>query len=389
MKKYRDVYLDYSATTPLLPEVLEAMLPFLKEKFGNPSSIHKFGQETRAAIEIARDEIAKLLNARQSEIYFTSGGTESINFALIGSARALKSEYGKDEIITSMAEHHAVMETCKFLETQGFKIIYLRPDTNGTISPKQVEKNLSDKTGIVSLIHINNEIGSVNDIYSIAEITNKHKVIFHVDAVQSFGKVRFDLSKLKVDLLSASAHKIFGPKGAGFLYVRSETPISPIIFGGSQERNRRGGTENVAGIIGLVAAAKIAHTRIDENHSKVSQIKSYMFSQLQKFGDKVLLNSPIENCSPYILNISFNPEYFDIDENTLIMNFAIRGVAVSSGSACTSGVLEPSHVLLSLGYDEKRSSSAVRFSFSPQTTFEEIDYTIEVMEEIINLLQRK
>lgn len=389
MKKYRDVYLDYSATTPLLPEVLEAMLPFLKEKFGNPSSIHKFGQETRAAIEIARDEIAKLLNARQSEIYFTSGGTESINFALIGSARALKSEYGKDEIITSMAEHHAVMETCKFLETQGFKIIYLKPNTNGTISPKQVEKNLSDKTGIVSLIHINNEIGSVNDIYSIAEITNKHKVIFHIDAVQSFGKVRFDLSKLKVDLLSASAHKIFGPKGAGFLYVRSETPISPIIFGGSQERNRRGGTENVAGIIGLVAAAKIAHTRIDENHSKVSQIKSYMFSQLQKFGDKVLLNSPIENCSPYILNISFNPEYFDIDENTLIMNFAIRGVAVSSGSACTSGVLEPSHVLLSLGYDEKRSSSAVRFSFSPQTTFEEIDYTIEVMEEIINLLQRK
>lgn len=389
MKKYRDVYLDYSATTPLLPEVLEAMLPFLKEKFGNPSSIYKFGQETRAAIEIARDEIAKLLNARQSEIYFTSGGTESINFALIGSARALKSEYGKDEIITSMAEHHAVMETCKFLETQGFKIIYLRPDTNGTISPKQVEKNLSDKTAIVSLIHINNEIGSVNDIYSIAEITNKHKVIFHVDAVQSFGKVRFDLSKLKVDLLSASAHKIFGPKGAGFLYVRSETPISPIIFGGSQERNRRGGTENVAGIIGLVAAAKIAYTRIDENHSKVSQIKSYMFSQLQKFGDKVLLNSPIENCSPYILNISFNPEYFDIDENTLIMNFAIRGVAVSSGSACTSGVLEPSHVLLSLGYDEKRSSSAVRFSFSPQTTFEEIDYTIEVMEEIINLLQRK
>lgn len=389
MKKYRDVYLDYSATTPLLPEVLEAMLPFLKEKFGNPSSIHKFGQETRAAIEIARDEIAKLLNARQSEIYFTSGGTESINFALIGSARALKSEYGKDEIITSMAEHHAVMETCKFLETQGFKIIYLKPNTNGTISPKQVEKNLSDKTGIVSLIHINNEIGSVNDIYSIAEITNKHKVIFHVDAVQSFGKVRFDLSKLKVDLLSASAHKIFGPKGAGFLYVRSETPISPIIFGGSQERNRRGGTENVAGIIGLVAAAKIAYTRIDENHSKVSQIKSYMFSQLQKFGDKVLLNSPIENCSPYILNISFNPEYFDIDENTLIMNFAIRGVAVSSGSACTSGVLEPSHVLLSLGYDEKRSSSAVRFSFSPQTTFEEIDYTIEMMEEIINLLQRK
>jgi cysteine desulfurase len=389
MKKFRDVYLDYSATTPLIPEVFEAMIPYLKEKFGNPSSIHKFGQETRAAIEIARDDIAKLLNARQSEIYFTSGGTESINFALIGSARILKKEYGKNEIITSMAEHHAVLETCKFLESEGFRIIYLKPDINGRVSPKQIENNLSEKTGLVSLIHINNEIGSINDIFTIAEITSKNKVIFHIDAVQSFGKVKFDVSKLKIDMLSASAHKINGPKGAGFLYVRSETPISPIIFGGSQERNRRGGTENVAGIIGLATAAKIAYSRVDENHSKVSQIKSYMINQLQKFEDKILFNSPAENCSPYILNISFNPKYFDIDENTLIMNFAIRGVAVSSGSACTSGVLEPSHVLLALGYDEKRSSSAVRFSFSPQTTFDEIDYTIEVMEEIIRLLIRR
>lgn len=389
MTKYRDVYLDYAATTPLHPEVLDAMLPYLKDKFGNPSSIHKFGQETRAAIEIARDDLAKLLNAKQSEIYFTSGGTEAINFALIGTAKALKKDYGKDEIITSLIEHHAVLETCKFLETEGFKVTYLKPDKMGRINHKQIEQSITDKTGLVSLIHINNEIGSINDISSISEITSKNKIIFHIDAVQSFGKFKFDLAKLKVDLLSASAHKINGPKGAGFLYIRTGTPISPIIFGGAQERNRRGGTENVAGIIGLAEAAKITYSNIEENHSKVLQIKNYMIEKLHQFEDKILFNSPIEKCSPFILNISFNPKYFDIDENTLIMNFAIRGVAVSSGSACTSGVLEPSHVLLGLGYDEKRASSAVRFSFSPQTTFEEIDYTILVMKEIIELLKKR
>jgi cysteine desulfurase len=389
MKKYRDVYLDYAATTPLLSEVLDEMLPYLKEKFGNPSSIHKFGQETRAAIEIARDDIAKLLNARQSEIFFTSGGTESINFALIGSARVLKREYNKDEIITSLVEHHAVIETCKFLESEGFRSIYLKPDKMGRIAPKQVEQVLSERTGLVSIIHINNEIGSINDISSIAEITSKNKIIFHIDAVQSFGKFKFDLAKLKVDLLSASAHKIYGPKGAGFLYIRSETPISSIIFGGSQERNRRGGTENVAGIIGLASAAKISYASLDKNHTKVLQIKNYMMDQLKQFEERILFNSPDEKCSPYILNISFNPEYFDIEENTLIMNFAIRGVAVSSGSACTSGVVEPSHVLLGVGYDEKRASMAVRFSFSPYTTFDEIDYTIEVIKDIIQLIEKK
>lgn len=389
MKRFKDVYLDYAATTPLLPEVLEEMLPYFKEKFGNPSSIHKFGQETRAAIEIARDDIAKLLNARQSEIYFTSGGTESINFALIGSARVLKREYNKDEIITSLIEHHAVLETCKFLESEGFRAIYLKPDKTGRITPKQVEQAISERTGLVSLIHINNEIGSINDVASIAEVTSKNNIVFHIDAVQSFGKFKFDLTKLKVDLLSASAHKINGPKGAGFLYIRSETPISSIIFGGSQERNRRGGTENVAGIIGLASAAKFSYANLEKNNLKVFEIKNYMLEKLKQFKDKILYNSPSENCSPYILNISFNPKYFDVEENTLIMNFAIRGVAVSSGSACTSGVLEPSHVLLGIGYDEKRASMAVRFSFSHETTFDEIDYTIEVIKDIIQLVEKK
>lgn len=389
MKKYRDVYLDYAATTPINPEVLEAMLPYLKDKFGNPSSIHKYGQETRAAIEIARDDIAKTLNAKQSEIYFTSGGTESINFALIGSALTIRAESGKDEIITSLAEHHATLETCKYLETQGFKILYLKPDKDGIINVENLISSITKRTALISLIHINNETGSINPVKEISEITSERKIIFHLDAVQSFGKTKIDLKELKVDLLSASSHKIYGPKGVGFLFIRTETPISPIIFGGSQERNRRGGTENVPGIIGMAKAAQIFNANIEDNNKKVLSIKKYFTTKLEKFKELILFNSPIENVSPYILNISFNPEIFDIDENILIMNFAIRGVAVSSGSACTSGVLEPSHVLLSMGYGKKRSSSAVRFSFSHLTTTDEIDYTIDIIEDIIKILKIK
>jgi len=389
MKKYRDVYLDYAATTPVIPEVLDAMLPYLRDKFGNPSSIHKFGQETRAAIEIARDDIAKILNARQSEIYFTSGGTESINFALIGSALTIRAETGKDEIITSLAEHHATLETCKYLETQGFKVLYLKPDKDGIINVENLISSITNKTALISLIHINNETGSINPVKEISEITSERKIIFHLDAVQSFGKTKIDLKELKVDLLSASSHKIYGPKGAGFLFIRTETPISPIIFGGSQERNRRGGTENVPGIIGMAKAAQIINSKIEENHDRVLNIKNYFLKKLEQFNEYILFNSPQEKSSPYILNISFNPEHFEVDENTLIMNFAIRGVACSSGSACTSGVLEPSHVLLSMGFDEKRSSSAVRFSFSHLTTEDEIDYTIEVISDIIKILKAK
>jgi len=389
MKNYRDVYLDYAATTPVDEEVLKFMLPYFSDKFGNPSSIHKFGQETRTEIEIARDRIAKLLNARQSEIFFTSGGTESINFALIGTAYTVRAESGKNEIITSQAEHHATLETCKFLEKQGFKVIYLKPNQYGFVDSDEVISKLNDNTALVSLIYINNETGSITPIQLIAEETSKRKIPFHIDAVQSFGKTKIDMKEIKVDLLSASSHKIFGPKGSGFLFIRTETPISPIIYGGSQERNRRGGTENVPGIMGLSKAAELSYSRIEDSYQKVSEIKNYFVDKLNQFEDLILFNSPAENCSPYILNISFNPKYFDIDENTLIMNFAIRGVAVSSGSACTSGVLEPSHVLLAMGFDEKRASSAVRFSFSHLTTKEEIDYTVEIISEIIQILKPK
>lgn len=387
MIKYKDVYLDYAATTPIYSEVLEVMLPYLKDKFGNPSSIHKFGQETRTAVEISRSDLAKFINAKQSEIYFTSGGTESINFALIGSAKVLREEYGKTEIITSQVEHHATIETCKFLELQGFTVHYLKPDFHGIITWNEIKYFVNEKTGLISLIHINNETGTINDIKEIAHFAKEHNIFIHIDAVQSFGKIKIDVDELNIDMLSASAHKINGPMGSGFLYVRTGTPISNLIHGGSQERNRRGGTENVAGIIGLTEAARINLKNLDENNKKVTEIKNHFLGQLKSFDDFILINSPSVECSPYILNLSLNPEYFDIDQNTLIMNFAIRGVAISSGSACTSGVLEPSHVLMAMGYDKKRSSMAMRFSFSPLTSFEEIDYAIDVLKEIIELLK--
>lgn len=387
MKK---IYLDYSATTPTDPNVLESIIPFFTEKFGNPSSIHTFGQETRTAIEVSRDSIAKLLKVRQSEIFFTSGGTESINFALIGASRVLKKDYGKTKIISSLAEHHATLETCKFLEKQGFEVVLLKPDSEGKISIDELVNSIDDKTGLVSLLHINNETGSINDILEIAEETSKRNILLHIDAVQSFGKYLIDLSTIKIDMLSASSHKIFGPKGAGFLFIRTGTPIEPIIFGGSQERNRRGGTENLPGIVGLAKAAELAYKEMQESFEHVSKLKNYFLSLLEKHIDKeIFVNGGISNASPYILNISLNPDLYDIDENTLIMNFAIRGVAVSSGSACTSGVLEPSHVLLAMGFDEKRASMAVRFSFSKLTRENEIDYAYEVLCEILNRLKKK
>ncbi len=389
IKIIRNVYLDYAATTPLDSEVLEEMLPYLKEKFGNPSSIHKYGQDTRTAVEISRAKVAEFLNAKQSEIIFTSGGTEAINLALIGTARVLKKEYNKTKIITSKAEHHATLETCKFLENEGFEVVYLNPSKDGDIKVYDLLKNIDDRTGLVSLLHVNNETGTITDINTIVEELKNRDIIIHVDAVQSFGKFSIDVTKTKIDLLSASAHKIYGPKGVGILYVRTGTPISPLIFGGAQERNRRGGTENVYGIVGLAKAVEIAQRNMSRDFQHVLSINQYFKDKLLSLDEEVLINSPEKNSSPYILNISLNPEKFSIDENALIINFTINGVAVSSGSACTSGVLETSHVLLSMGIDEKRASMAIRFSFGKSTSFEEIDYAMEVLKKILGRLKIK
>ncbi len=386
MKK---VYLDYAATTPVDEEVLQTMLPYFSNKFGNPSSIHTFGQETRSAVEISRETIAKILKVKQSEIYFTSGGTEAINFAVVGAAEAIKNETGKNHIITSKAEHHATLETCEYLSKRGFGVTFLSPTNNGNINPTNIFNSVRKETALISLMHVNNEVGAINDIKSISDFTQNQNIVFHTDAVQSFAKFDLDLSEIKVDLLSASSHKIYGPKGAGFLFIRTGTPISPILHGGSQERNRRGGTENTPAIIGFAKAAELYYSNRQDYFNHAEKLRNYFKEKLLIFPqEEVTINFSEQISSPYIFNISVSAEKFRISGDTLIMNLDINGVAVSSGSACTSGVVEPSYVLLAMGFDENRASNAIRFSFGKSTTFEELDYAVDILKDILNRLRR-
>jgi len=383
------IYLDYAATTPIDEEVLKEMLPYLKDKFGNASSIHFFGQVTRTAIETARDTISRILKAKQSEIYFTSGGTEAINLAIFGAASAIRKETGKNHIITSSAEHHATLDSCERLQEEGFEVTFLKTSYDGNIHPSQVQDSIKSNTALVSLMHVNNEVGSVTDIESISSLAKEKKVLFHVDAVQSFAKYEIDLSKTQIDLLSASSHKIFGPKGAGCLFIRQGTPIEPIIYGGSQERKRRGGTENTPAIVGLAKAAELFHERRKDNFEHVSKIKNRCIEILKSWDTDILINSPSTNCSPYILNFSMNQEKYSLNSDSLIMNLDLKGIAVSSGSACTSGVMEPSHVLKAMNLPKERAERALRFSFGRGTTYEEIETALTILKEILQSSTRK
>ncbi|MBM4175722.1 MAG: cysteine desulfurase [Ignavibacteria bacterium] len=383
------VYLDYAATTPIDEEVLDVMLPYLKEKFGNASSIHQFGQVTRAAIESSRDTICKILRAKPNEIYFTSGGTEAINLALFGSANAIRKESGKNHIITSAAEHHATLEVCEKLEKSGFEVSYIHPTENGNIDVVKIENEIKPTTVLISLMHINNEVGSVNDLNQIINTCKKHSIILHIDSVQSFAKYDIDLSNLEIDLLSASSHKVFGPKGAGLLFIRQGTPIEPILYGGSQERKRRGGTENTPAIVGFSKAAEIFYKNRTENFNHVSKIKNSFMELIKSFDIDILLNSPANECSPYILNLSINPERYSINSDSLIMNLDMNGIAVSSGSACTSGVMESSHVLKAMNLPKERAERALRFSFSRYTTIEEIEKALQELKEILSKSKTK
>ncbi len=378
------IYLDYAATTPIDEEVFNAILPYLTEHFGNASSIHRFGQVTRTAIESARDSMCNILQVKQNEINFTSGGTESINLALFGAAHAIRTETGKNHIITSKAEHHATIESCEKLEKIGFEVTFINPDSDGKVDVVQIENEIKRNTALISLMHVNNEIGSITDIESIAKLTKEQKVYLHVDAVQSFAKFDLDLSKIKVDLLSASSHKIFGPKGAGLLFVRQGTPLEPIIYGGSQERRRRGGTENTPAIVGFAKAAELFYENRISNFNHVNLLKTKFYDTLSSWGNEILINSPMENCSPYILNFSINPNEYSINSDSLIINLDLNNIAVSSGSACTSGVMEPSHVLKSMNLQRERAERALRFSFSRKTTTEEIKIALNVLREILD-----
>ena len=378
----RRVYFDNAATTKVHPKVFEKMLPFLKEDYGNPSSIHSYGRKVRVEIEEAREVIADFINADASEIYFLSSGTEANNFSLFGIAKTEFQDSKKNSIITTKAEHHCIIDACKELLNLGFEVNFADVKNDTTVNPSTIEKSISDKTSLISVIHINNETGAINDISNISEICKKHNVYFHSDVVQSFGKTKIDVKKIGVNSISASAHKINGPKGIGMVYAKSGIPLSPMIFGGSQERNRRAGTENAAGIIGFAEAVKIATKTMYDNETFVKNIKEKFASGIEEIDkENIDINGGV-NSSPYIFNVTFNSNVYKNDAEAMLMFLDINGIAASNGAACTSGTLKPSHVILSSGKSEEDANGSIRFSFSYENTLEEVDYVLDVLKKM-------
>ena len=375
------IYLDHNATTPLHPEVLEAMLPYYKEAFGNPSTIYSFGQETRKATDEAREKVANLIGASPEEIIFTSGGTEADNLALKGVAAALEKK-GK-HIITSSTEHHAVLSTLKYLEKRGYKVSFLPVDEYSFLDPKKVKEAITSQTILISVMHANNEVGTIEPISEIGEIARKTGIYLHTDAVQTIGKIKVNVDDLKVDLLSLSAHKFYGPKGVGALYVRKGTRIHPLLHGGYQERRRRAGTENVAGIAGLGKAAEIASKEMVQQSRRESNLRDRLEKMIKQNINHCRLNGHPTRRLPNTLNVSF--EF--IEGESLILNLDLKGIAASTGSACTSGSLEPSHVLMAMGVPTEIAQGSIRFSLGRDTGKEDIDYTVEKLVEIVARLR--
>lgn len=376
------VYFDNAATTRTHPKVLEAMLPYLKEDFGNPSSIHSFGRKVRVAVEEAREIVANSINADASEIYFVSNGTEANNFPIFGIAKTEFEDSRRNHIISSKVEHQCVLEPIEELSKIGFITSLVNPINFGEVDSKEIQEAITDQTSLISLIHINNETGSINNLNEISQIATEKNIYLHTDAVQSYAKVKLDVKDLGVNSLSASAHKFYGPKGVGFVYGKSGTPLSPMIFGGSQERNRRGGTENPAAIIGLAEAVKIAQSEMETNHKIVSEIKSHFVQGIKQIDEQNLIINSDANCSPYVLSLTFNSEKFKNDAESYLMFLDINGVAASNGAACTSGTLKPSHVILGIGKSVEDANGTIRFSFGPQNTIKEVDYVLDVIEKM-------
>jgi len=377
----RRIYLDYAATTPTHPEVVEAMISYLGDKFGNPSSIHYFGQEARSAVEKAREKVARLIGAKPQEIIFTSGGTESDNFALKGVAYALQKK--GNHIVTSAIEHHAVLETAHFLQKQGFKVTFLPVDEYGVVNPEEVRRAITDKTILISIMHANNEIGTEEPIAEIGIIASEKEIIFHTDAVQTVGHIAVNVDELKVDLLSISAHKLYGPKGVGALYIRKGTPISSFLHGGGQEWNKRAGTHNVSAIVGFGKAAEIAGRDIDSEAQREIFLRDLLIKGIPSRIEYTRLNGHPQKRLPNNVNVSI--EY--VEGESLLLNLDLRGIAASTGSACSSGSLEPSHVLLALGLTPSLAQSSLRLTLGKYTSREDIDYVLEVLPEVVTRLR--
>ncbi len=379
----KQIYLDYNSTTPVDERVLEAMLPYLKGKFGNASSLHNFGREAKAGVEEAREKIAALIGAEPAELYFTSGGTESDNLALkgIGYARLAK----KDHLIVSAIEHHAVLTTAKFMEKNGFKADYLGTDREGFVSPRELKEKLTDRTSIVSIMHANNEVGTVQDIRPLVDIAHEKGALFHTDAVQSVGKIKADVRELEVDLLSLTAHKIYGPKGIGAIFIRKGIKIAPLLHGGHHEKGRRAGTENVAGIVGFARALELAVSTRESEHARLAGLADFFITEVQSKISDVHLNGPRDNNKriPSTVNLSFQA----VEGESIILSLDMKGVGVASGSACTSGSLEASHVLTAMNVPPELAQGSIRFSMGRFTTKEDLEYTVSVLPEIIDRLR--
>ncbi len=381
MAAMKRIYLDNAATTPMDPEVLKAMLPFLSDAFGNPSSIHSFGQETRAAVEEARDKIASLISARSEEIVFTGGGTEADNFAIKGAAFA--NEGKGDHIITTSIEHHAVMESCKFLEKRGFRITYLPVDIDGLVDPQDVKKAITDRTILISVMHANNEVGTIEPLAEIGKIAREEGIYFHTDAVQTVGHIPVNVDELGIDLLAMSAHKLCGPKGVGALYIRKGTKLIPFIHGGEQERRRRAGTENVPAIVGFGKAAEIAQREMDGVAEHLIRLRGKLLQGMTERIEHIHFNGHPTQRLPNNVNVSI--EF--VEGESMLLNLDLEGIAASTGSACSSSSLEPSYVLLAMGFPQELAHGSLRFSMGRETTEEDIDRVLEVLTRIIARLR--
>jgi cysteine desulfurase len=377
----RQVYLDYSATTPVKQEVLEEMLPYFTEKFGNPSSLYGIGLNAKSDLSLARAKVAKLMGADEREIYFTSCGTEADNWAVIGAARAKKAK--GNHIITSNVEHHALMHTCEYLEKEGFEVTYLEVDSKGRISLSDLENAITDKTILISIMFANNEIGTIQPVKEIGEIAKKHGVWFHTDAVQALGNVPINVKELGIDMMSVSAHKIYGPKGVGALYIRKGVVIPSFIHGGAQENKRRAGTENLAGIVGFGKAAELAEENLEEHIKTVSGLRDYFAEQVLARIPDVEINGSMEYRLPGNINFIFNY----IEGESLLLLMDAKGIYASTGSACPSASRTPSHVLKALNLPYEKMHSSIRFSIGDFTTREDLDYTIEELVKIVERLR--
>lgn len=377
----KTVYFDNAATTKLDEKVLESMMPYFGENYGNASSIYKLARDARKAVEESREKIAKIINCKPSEIYFTAGGSESDNTAIKGIARNYKNK--GNHIITSKIEHPAVLDSCKELENEGFEVSYISVDENGIINLEELKRAIRPTTILITVMFANNEIGTVEPIKEIGEIAKENNIYFHTDAVQAMGSLKIDVKELNIDSLSMSSHKFYGPKGVGALYVRDGVGFKKYISGGHQEKNKRAGTENVPGIVGMASALELAYSEVDEHNAKIKELRDYYEKEIEEKIPYIKMNGDREKRLPGNSNISFR----FIEGEGLLLNLDLKGICASSGSACTSGSLDPSHVLLAIGLPHEIAHGSLRISIGKYNTKKEVDYLIEQLVEIVNRLR--